>query len=136
MKTKHRSLALLLLLAVLPLFASGQDNVRTPSAAAAPEGMGELQNATFERRAEFVSAARDLVIKLDARIAQLNRPGSGPADAARAKAVDEAKSARILLENQLGKVDAATAANWNVVRDSVLDALARVQAASQRAAEE
>lgn len=125
-------LALACGLALIVSAAPAQDNVRSPSTAPA-DGAETLHAVAFEHRQDFGQHVRNLVIKLDAQIAALNRPGTGPENSARAKAIDEAKSARILLENQLGKVDQATSANWPVVRDSVLDALARVQSALARA---
>lgn len=95
----------------------------------------KLGSYPFAQRADFVAAVREIALKLDERFASLTtETASAQPDATRARAIEEAKATRIILEERLGKVNQAIPENWESVRDEVLTALAAVQAAYERLA--
>jgi len=114
--------------------ALAQDNVSQPPPASVPAGAEHLRTMRFEERADFLNQLRNVVVKLDGRINELSASSHNlPANSPRARALEEARSARLVLEHQLGKISQAAASNWALLRESVLDALAQTEAACDHA---
>lgn len=90
----------------------------------------DLRSAPYEQREEFITAVKDAVTRLDARIAEANARQAGQAPSeARARAQEDLKSARIDLDGRIGALATASAETWDSVRDQALSALSRAQAA-------
>lgn len=95
----------------------------------------KLRSYSFAERTEFAAAVREAALKLDERLAGLSaNPAGAQPDERRAKAIEEAKDARTILEERLSKINQAIPQNWESVRDEVLTALAHVQTAYERLA--
>lgn len=95
----------------------------------------KLRSYSFAERTEFAAAVREAALKLDERLAGMSaNPAGAQPDESRAKAIEEAKAARTILEERLSKIDQAIPQNWESVRDEVLTALTQVQTAYERLA--
>lgn len=142
MKSVTHRLPILSALAFLALLgapnAGARGDVPVPGAAPTdrPEGATDkLESYTYDRRDEFAAAVQEAAQKLDAQIEALPpAPAAGtPVRETRAKALEEVKSARRILDDRIGRVEFAIPDNWITVRTEVLTALGQVRSACDRA---
>jgi hypothetical protein len=119
---------------------SGGMSDTTPSvstAAPAPEPVDTAPLATelgFDRRADFAQSVRQQLTSLDQQISELAAQAKSRGGAVSDRALANVRAARKAVDRNLRQVDAATAANWDQVRQRVngaLDSLSEAIEAAQ-----
>jgi hypothetical protein len=100
------------------------DTALTPTATATPEtstsGTGDF---TFDRRQEFSQSVQQQLAEIDQEIAGLAAQVKSKGGAVSDRAVANIRASRRSLDRTLGRVDAATADNWEQIREGVNQAV-------------
>lgn len=141
-----RSLVLAALLVVLGLGCRRQQSNETggmsdttPSlstAAPVPEADDTAPLATelgFDRRADFAQSIRQQLTSLDQQISELAAQAKSRGGAVSDRAVANVRAARKAVDRSLQQVDAATAANWDQVKQRVNGAVDNLSEAIEAA---
>jgi hypothetical protein len=141
-----RPLALAALLVVLGLGCRRQQSNETggmsdttPSvstAAPAPEVTDTAPLATelgFDRRADFAQSIRQQLTSLDQQISELAAQAKSRGGAVSDRALANVRAARKAVDRNLRQVDAATAANWDQIKQGVNGAVDNLSEAIEAA---
>jgi hypothetical protein len=100
------------------------DTALTPTATVTPDtsttGTGDF---TFDRRQEFSQSVRQQLAEIDQEIARLAGEVKSKGGAVSDRAVTNIRASRRAVDRTLARVDAATSANWDQIRDGVNQAV-------------
>jgi hypothetical protein len=102
------------------------DTARTTAAAPAPmpaDTAVGAQGFTFERRQEFTQSVRQQLADIDQRIRDLAAQAKSRGGAVSDRALANIRATRRSVDRNLGRVEAATADNWEQIRETVNQAL-------------
>jgi hypothetical protein len=103
----------------------------TPSPPA-DTGVGD-QEFTFDRRQDFTQSVRQQLAELDRQIADLASQAKSRGGAVSDRALANIRTARRSLDGSLGRLETATAANWEQLRDRVNQAVENLDESIQAA---
>jgi hypothetical protein len=103
------------------------DTTATPPAAtAAPAPMDTSTAASefsFDQRQNFVQSVRQQLTGIDRQIRQLSAQAKSKGGAVSDRALANIRTARRTVDRSLGRVNTATAANWDQIRQGVNQAV-------------
>jgi hypothetical protein len=112
------------------------DTVRTPVAAPATEtadtALG-VRDFSFDRRQEFAQSIRQQLADLDRQISELSSQAKSLGGAVSDQALANVRASRRAVGRTLSRVEAATAANWEQVREGVNRAVENLDESIQAA---
>jgi small-conductance mechanosensitive channel len=91
------------------------------------------QEFTFDRRQEFTQSIRRELADLDRQIADLASQAKSRGGAVSDQALANIRASRRALDGSLGRLEAATAANWEQMRDRVNQAVENLDESIQAA---
>lgn len=113
---------------------SGLESPATPpvqeETAGAPEAPREF---TFENRQDFAQSVRQQLAELDGQIDELSRQAKSKGGAVSDRALANIRAARRVVDRNLGRVDAASAEQWDDIRRGVDQAMGELSEAVERA---
>ena len=98
-----------------------------PSAATGPRAFA------FDQRQEFVQSIRQQLAQADQQIHELAGQVKSKGGAVSDRALATARTARKLVDRSLKRVDAATAANWEQVKNAVTQSVERLNESIEEA---
>jgi hypothetical protein len=98
----------------------------------ADTGVGN-QEFTFDRRQEFSQSIRQQLTDLDRQIADLASQAKSRGGAVSDRALRNIRASRRTLDGSLSRLEAATAANWDQMRDRVNQAVENLDESIQAA---
>ena len=107
----------------------------TPAPAAAPEPAPSTrpEDAAFEGRQEFVQTIRQRLATADRQIQELAAQVKSKGGAVSDRALAAARANRRVVDRDLKRVEAATAANWEQVRNAVNRSVERLSESIEEA---
>jgi hypothetical protein len=116
----------------------GMSDTTPPAATAAPAPAADTSSGTsdfgFERRQEFAQSIRQQLTSVDRQISELAAQAKSRGGAVSDRALANVRAARRSVDRNLKQVEAATAANWDQVKQRVnggLDNLSEAIEAAQ-----
>ena len=103
---------------------SGLSDTATPAATAEPapaaaDTVSAPPEFTFDQRQNFAQSIRQQLTDIDRQIKDLSAQAKSRGGAVSDRALNNVRAARQTVERDLSRVNAATAANWEQVRQSV-----------------
>jgi gas vesicle protein len=90
---------------------------------AAEDAVDDVRGYSYERRDEFRRDVRERLARMDAELAELERGAGDDAGEARRDAVAAARNARQAIDRNVDRLGAATASNWDELKDRVSESL-------------
>jgi len=108
---------------------SGVSDTATPPAATAEPAPAAADTAsappefTFDQRQNFTQSIRQQLTEIDRQIKELSAQAKSRGGAVSDRALTNIRAARRAVDRDLGRVNTATAANWEQVRQGVTQAV-------------
>ncbi|HEX6105329.1 MAG TPA: hypothetical protein VFZ26_07080 [Gemmatimonadales bacterium] len=102
----------------------------TPETAGAPDSPREY---AFEDRQDFAQSVRQQLAEVDQQVEELTAQAKSAGGAVSDRALANIRAARRAVDRNLGRVETATAANWEEIRRGVDEAVEHLDEAVERA---
>jgi hypothetical protein len=94
-----------------------------PAAAEMPDTSTGVRNFTFEQRQEFAQSIRQQLAEIDRQIQDLSSQAKSRGGAVSDRALANIRSARRTVDRDLSRVNTATTANWDQLKQTVNQAV-------------
>ncbi|MBA3522658.1 MAG: hypothetical protein H0T90_09180 [Gemmatimonadales bacterium] len=104
-----------------------------PEAQQSSDASADAGDFGFEQRQDFVATIRQRLATKDQQIEELTAQAKSTGGSVSDRALANIRAARQAVNRNLGRVDNATAANWQEVRNAVTDAVDALTEAAERA---
>ncbi len=104
-----------------------------PEAQQSPQAPADAGDFAFGQRQEFLASIRQRLATMDQEIEQLTAQAKSTGGSVSDRALANIRAARQAVNRNLGRVDNATAANWQKIRNAVTDAVDALADAAERA---
>jgi glutamine synthetase adenylyltransferase len=105
----------------------------TTPAVAAADTASTVRTFSFDQRQEFAQSIRQQLAQVDQQIAQLASQAKSKGGAVSDRALANIHTTRKTVDRSLQRIDAATAANWDQVKNGVNQGVERLNTAIEAA---